>query len=136
MKRWLTLLEVADVIAKSNPNVERLSRKRRREHALRKVQRVEELHGERLTKKVRGEWFVSLDAADALQKWDPNSLHELGRSVIDLHAKVGAQKQQSNAHGAKLREHDRRIGIVEEKVKLTEVYLAAMSAIDRRTNAA
>lgn len=136
MKRWLTLLEVADVIAKSNPRVERLSRKRKREHALRRIQRVEELHGEQLTKKVRGEWFVSLAAADQLQKWDPDSLHELGRSVADLHAGFDTQKKQSNAHGAKLREHDRRIGIVEEKVKLTEVYLAAMSAVDRRTNAA
>ena len=136
MRRWLSLLEVAEVIARSSPKVAAMTRKRKREHVLRKVRRVEELHGERLSKKVRREWFVSVAGADALQKWDPDSMHEMGRSLADLHHKRDIDKKQSNAHGAKLREHDKRLGVVEEKQKLTEAYFAGLAAIDRRTNAA
>jgi hypothetical protein len=136
VKRWLSLLELADVVAKSNPRVDRMTRKRKREHVLRKVRRVEELNGERISKKVRGEWFVSSRAADELQKWDPDSLHELGRSVADLHRKRDEDRKRLNGHGAKLREHDQRLGIVEEKQKIAEVYLNAMAAIDRRNSAA
>ncbi len=136
MKQWLTLLEVAEVIAKNKPKVALLSRKRKREHALRKIQRAEELHGERFTKKVRGQWFVSVGAVDQLQKWDPDSLHQLGRSLADLHSKFGVHRQQTNAHGAKLREHERRIGIVEEKQRLADQYLAGMARLESRTTAA
>jgi hypothetical protein len=136
MKRWLSLLEVAEIIAKSNPRVEKLSRKRRREHVLRKVRKVEELNGERLSKKVRREWFVSIEGADALQKWDPDSLHELHRSVADLHTNQKADRKRMNGHGAKLREHDLRIGIVEEKQRLADQYLTGLATLDRRTTAA
>lgn len=136
MKRWLSLLEVADGLAKHNPRVATLNRKRRREHALRKVRRVEELYGVTLTKRSGREWFVSIEGMDALQKWEPDSLQQLGRSVSDLHANQKADRKRMNSHGAKLREHELRLGIVEEKQRLADQYLSGLAQIDRRTSAA
>lgn len=136
MKSWLSLLEMADVLAKQMPRVAALSRKRRRETVLRLVRRVERIEGNRISKRVGREWFVNVTAVDALRKWDPDSLHELARSVRDLHQKSDDDRRKINAHGSKLREHDTRLGILEEKQKIAEVYLNAMAAIDRRNTAA
>lgn len=127
--RWLSLLEVADVLAKDKPRVAALSQKRRREYVLRMVRRVEKREGVRLSRRIGREWFVSRNAVDALRKWNPDSLTELGRAVEHLHAKQRDQQRQINDHGSKIR-------ALQEKQRLTSEYVAAIQRVDRRTNAA
>lgn len=134
--RWLSLLEVAEVIAKEHPRIAALSQRRKREHVRRLIRRVERVQGERLSKRVGRELWVSRNGADALRKWDPSSLDELGRAVSDLHQKQREQQRQLNGHGAKLREHRGRLTNLEEKQRAADMYLQAIARIDRSGNAA
>jgi len=127
--RWLSLLEVADLLAREIPRIAELSRKRRREHILRLVRRCERRDGERMSKRVGREWFVSRNAVDALQRWEPEALSELQRSVEHLHAKTREHGRRINAHGSKLRE-------LAEKQRLADDYLTGLARLDRRTTAA
>jgi uncharacterized membrane-anchored protein YjiN (DUF445 family) len=121
--RWLSLLEVATLLDEHAPRLAQLSRKRRREHVLRLVRRVERRDGERLSKRVGREWFVSRNAVDALQRWEPEALSELERSVAHLHAKTKQHDRQLNAHGSKLRE-------LAEKQRLADAYLTGLARLD------
>lgn len=127
--RWLSLLEVADLLAREIPRIAKLSRKRKREYVLRNVRRVEKRDGETISKLVGREWFVSRNSVDALQQWEPEALSELQRSVEDLHDKTRDHARRINAHGSKLRE-------LAEKQRLADEYLRGLARLDRRTTAA
>lgn len=127
--RWLSLLEVAHLLDAQAPKLAELSRKRRREHVLRLVRRCERRDGERMSKLVGREWFVSRNSVDALRKWEPESMGELERAVSDLHAKQKEQQRQLNGHGSRIR-------TIEEKQRLADQYLRGMATLDRRTHAA
>jgi len=127
--RWLSLIEVADLLAKEIPRVAGLSRKRKREHVLRLVRRVERRDNERISKQVGREWYVSRNAVDAMQRWEPEALSELERAVEDLHAKSREQDRRINGHGSRLR-------TLEEKQRLADQYLTGMATIESRTSAA
>lgn len=131
--RWLSLLEVATLLDRHAPKLATLTRKRRREHVLRMVRRVERRDGGRISKRVGKEWFVSRNAVDALQQWEPEALSELERSVANLHAKSRDHDRQINAHGSRIR-------VLEEKQRATTGYLAEIARLeavplpqDRRT---
>ncbi|HEY3496023.1 MAG TPA: hypothetical protein VGK73_15100 [Polyangiaceae bacterium] len=133
--RWLSLLEVANLLARELPRLAELSRKSRRRHVLRIVQRCERRDGERLSKKIGREWFVSRNAVDALQKWEPEALTELQREVAHLHQKAREQQRQMNGYGSKLREHGSKIGVLEEKQRANEDYFRTIGRIERAANA-
>jgi hypothetical protein len=127
--RWLSLLEVADLLARTIPRLAAMSRKRKREYVLRNVRRVERRDGERISKRVGRECFVSRNSVDALQQWEPEALTELQRAVSHLHQKTRDHDRQIRSHGSKLRE-------LAEKQRLADQYLSGMARVDRRTTAA
>jgi hypothetical protein len=127
--RWLSLLEVANLLARAIPRLSEMTVKRRREYILRLVRRVERRDDERISKRVGREVFVSRNAVDALQKWEPEALSELQRSVAHLHEKSKEHTRRINDHGSKLRE-------LAEKQRLADQYIAGMARIERRTTAA
>ncbi len=126
--RWLSLLEVADLLAREIPRIRELSRKARRQHVLRIIRRCERRDGSRISKRVGREWFVSRNAVDALQKWEPEALTELQREVAHLHAKTKEQQRQINGHGS-------RIHSLEEKQRANENYFREIGRIERAANA-
>ncbi len=125
--RWLSLLEVADLLAREIPRIAQLSRKARRQHVLRLVRRCERRDGERLSKRVGREWFVSRNGVDALQKWEPEALTELQREVAHLHQKQRDQQRQINGHGS-------RITTLERESRVYDRYVRDMAKI-RAANA-
>jgi len=127
--RWLSLLEVAELLARELPRIATLSRKRRREYVLRLVRRVEKRDDDRISKLVGRAWYVSRNAVDALQRWEPEALSELERAVEDLHAKSKEQERRINGHGSRLR-------TLEEKQRLADQYLTGMATLESRTSAA
>ena len=127
--RWLSLLEVAELLSRELPRIATLSRKRRREYVLRLVRRVEKRDDDRISKLVGRAWYVSRNAVDALQRWEPEALSELERAVEDLHAKSKEQERRINGHGSRLR-------TLEEKQRLADQYLTGMATLESRTSAA
>ncbi len=127
--RWLSLLEVADLLARELPRIGTLSRKRRREYVLRLVRRVEKRDEDRISKRVGRCWYVSRNAVDALQRWEPEALSELEKAVEHLHAKSKEQDRRINGHGSRLR-------TLEEKQRLADQYLTGMAVLERRSPAA
>lgn len=121
--RWLSLFEVARLLDPHTPNLAKLSRKRRREYVLRLVRRCERRDGNAISKRVGRECFVSRNAVDALQQWEPEALSELERAVEHLHAKMKQHDRQINAHGSRLR-------IVEEKQRLASEFLTGMARLE------
>ncbi len=121
--RWLSLLEVGELLARTLPRVAALSRKRKREYVLRTVRRVERRDGGRISKRVGREWLVSRNAVDALQRWEPEALSELQRAVSHLHAKSKDHDRQIVSHRARLR-------TLEQKQRLADQYLAGLAALD------
>jgi hypothetical protein len=126
--RWLSLLEVAELLAREIPRIRELSRKARRQHVLRIIRRCERRDGARISKRVGREWFVSRNAVDALQRWEPEALTELQRAVEHLHAKSKEQQRQINGHGS-------RIHILEQRVRAADRYLTDTARIERAANA-
>lgn len=121
--RWLSLLEVARLLDAHTPKLGQLSRKRRREHVLRLVRRVERRDGGQISKRVGREWFVSRNAVDALQQWEPEALSELERAVEHLHAKTKHHDRQINAHGSRLR-------VLEERERIARDFLTRNAQLD------
>jgi hypothetical protein len=127
--RWLSLLEVADLLARQIPRVGNLNRKRKREYVLRLVRRVERRDGSRMSKLVGREWFVSRNGVDALRRWEPEALSELEAAVSHLHQKSRDHDRRLNAHGSRIRE-------LAEKQRLADDYLTGMAKLNSRTTAA
>jgi nuclear transport factor 2 (NTF2) superfamily protein len=121
--RWLSLMEVAELIGRHNKRVLALSRKRRREHVLRLVRRVERINEQRIAKRVGREWFVSRNYVDALQQWEPEALSELEQNVASIKQKQEAQQRQINGHGSRLR-------IVEKRQHAAETFLSTIAKLD------
>jgi hypothetical protein len=127
--RWLTLSEVALHLEERRPKLKRLIEKRRREYVLRVVRRLEKREGERCTKRVGREWFISRNAIEKLKPWDLRTQSDLEHDVADLAQKHRQLHRQVNGHGARLR-------IIEEKEKLTAKFIADFAALDCRKQAA
>lgn len=121
--RWLSLLDVARLLDAHSPKLARLSRKRRREHVLRLVRRCEKRDGNPISKRVGREWFVSRNAVDALQQWEPEALSELERAVEHLHAKTKQHDRQINSHGSRIR-------MLEERERISREYLTRNAQLD------
>jgi hypothetical protein len=121
--RWLSLLEVARLLDAHQPKLTKLSRKRRREHVLRLVRRCEKRDGSPISRRVGREWFVSRNAVDALQQWEPEALSELERAVEHLHAKTKLHDRQINAHGSRIR-------ILEERERISRDFLTRNAELD------
>ena len=135
-KRLLSLIEVAELMAKDTPRIAAMTRKRKREYVLRQVRRAERLGGGRISERVGREWYVNELDVDALRKWEPESFTEIERAIADLNAGQTAQQRQINGHGSKLRDHSGRIALLEEKERLTTKFLSDIQALETRKKAA
>jgi hypothetical protein len=103
--RWLSLIEVADIMKLANPK-----RDERRRSVRRAVQRAEKRDDCRYTKRVGKCLYVSVSALETLLPYDAESFTRLGRSVADI-----AQIQRE--HGRQLNGIGSRVRVVEQKVK-------------------
>lgn len=120
--RWLSLLEVASLLGRHRQELLAKSKRLQRRHVLRLVRQCERRDGSRISRRVGRQWFVSRNAIDALQQWEPESLSELERSVEDLHAKVKEHGRRLNAHGADIRN-------LKAEQQLARDYLSGMARL-------
>lgn len=143
MRRWLTPAQLGEHLASKDPRVAKLNRKRRREYAVRLVQRVEKLEEIRCLKRVGARILVSWQALESLLP--PNvttldlidsNLSALSQDHRHLKQQVNGYGSQLRATGAELRDHKARIAILEEKEAARREYEAKIHAIESRSLAA
>ena len=103
--RWLSLIEVANIMKLENPK-----RDERRRLVRRAVQRAEKRDECRYTKRVGKSLYVSVAALETLLPYDAEAFSKLGRSVADI-----AQIQRD--HGRQLNGIGARVRVVEKKVQ-------------------
>lgn len=136
MRRWLTPSQLGEQLAKTDPRVAKLNRKRRREYAVRLVQRVEKLEEIRCLKRVGARILVSWRALESLL---PPSVATV--DLIDTNLAVLSQdhrhlRTQVNGYGSALRDHQRRISVLEEKEAARREFEAKIQLIESRNLAA
>lgn len=143
MRRWLTPTQLGEHLASKDPRVAKLNKKRRREYAVRLVQRVEKLEEIRCLKRVGSRILVSWQALESLL---PPNITTL--DLIDSNLSVLAQdhrhlKQQVNGYGsqlrgaaAELRDHKARIAVLEAKEAARREFEAKIADIESRSRAA
>lgn len=136
MKRWLTTFELGETLAKRDPRIAQLSRKRRNEYALRLVRRAERYDGVRCTKRVGKNVLVSVVALEELLPTDAATVDRLDVEFGKLNQEHRQLKVRIGDHGSKLTNHARRIVALEEKEAARRDYEARCAEIDRRANAA
>jgi hypothetical protein len=132
-ERWLSLIEVAERIAKVDQRMVKLTVRRRRERALRFVRKLERRYGELYSKRDGREVVISQSALEILLPDDIATVGRLEQNLVILKRQHLTLQKQVNGHGAKLREHGGRIGRLETKVQLTMNYLKDMNEAECRT---
>lgn len=123
--RWLSLAEVATSLEERRPKLKLQSQKRRREYVLRVVRRLEKREGERCTRRVGREWFVSRNSIEKLKPWDLRTQTDIEHDMADLAQKQRELQRQVNGHGSRLR-------ILEQKEKLTTKFIADIQRLEGR----
>lgn len=117
-QRWVSIPEVLDSLHKTYPTfAAKLSgkpRKRQLETVRRMVRRAERRDACRFTKRVDGDVYVSVDALEALLPVDVETVAVVEKGLVDLHQSHRVLQRQVNGHGAKLRDHGKRLGSIEE----------------------
>ena len=143
VRRWLTPSQLGEHLATTDPRVARLNRKRRREYAVRLVQRVEKLEEIRCLKRVGKRILVSWHALESLLPPSVTTMDLIDTSLSALNHEHRHLKQQMNgygsqlrAHGTELRDHRERIAVLEEKEAARREFEAKIAAIESRTLAA
>lgn len=115
MKRWITTSELGDALAARDPRVAKLSRWRRAEYARRLVKRAEEQESVRCIKRVGRRVLVSVRALALLLPSDVATVDRLDVAFAELHQNHRTLRGQVNGHGSQLRDHGRRLKIVEKQ---------------------
>lgn len=137
MRRWLTPAELGDQLAQRSERVARLNKKRRREYAVRVVQRIERLEQTTLTKRLAGgRILVSWKAVEVLNPPDMATVDLLDKNVAQLSQAYRGLKSQAGAHGSHIRDHSRRLVLLEEKEAARRRFEAEIHSIESRGRAA
>jgi len=137
VRRWLTPAQLGEHLATTNPRVAKLSKKRRREYAVRLVQRVERLEEIRCLKKTEnGRILVSWRALETLLPPSVATLDLLDTNLSAINQSHNHLQARVNGYGSALRDHQRRIVVLEEKEAARREFEAKMHAIESRNLAA
>lgn len=143
MRRWLTPSQLGEYLASKDPRVAKLNRKRRREYAVRLVQRVEKLEEIRCLKRVGSRILVSWHALESLLPPSVTTMDLIDTNLSALNQDHRHLKQQVNGYGsqlratgAELRDHKARISVLEEKEAARREFEAKIAAIESRNPAA
>ena len=131
-QRWISIPEVLESLGKKYPafvaKLEGKPRKRQLEVVRRLVRRAERRDACRFTKRVDGDIFVNVDTLEALLPVDVEKVAVVEQDVANLHERHRGLERRVNGHGSKLRDHDRRLALLEQEQQLTAKYLADMAA--------
>lgn len=117
-ERWLTLLEVADLM-----KLPQRSRASRRRAVLRVVRMAERVNRERITKLVGNKVYVSTFRLEDLFPIGDERIFNIESAIADLH-------QKHNLLDVRVTNHAARIGKVERQQALTTKYLADVQALE------
>jgi hypothetical protein len=132
-QRWISIPEVLESLAKNYPafvaKLEGKPRKRQLEVVRRLVRRAERRDACRFTKRVDGDIFVNVDTLESLLPVDVEKVAAVERDVENLHERHRGLERRVNGHGSKLRDHDKRLALLEAEQQLTSKYLADLQAI-------
>lgn len=117
-ERWLSLVEVADLLKMTQTN-----RAARRRAALRVVRMAERLNETRLTKRFGNKVFVSTVMVE--------TLFPLGQDrIFNVEAGLAQLAQKHRALDRKVIGHGSRIAKVEKQHELTRDYLQKLQALE------
>lgn len=138
--RWLSIPDVTDlVLGRTNRVAERIRARPRRSQlqAVRRlVLQVERRDEVRISKRVPGksgtEIMVRLDAVESLLPSDAAAVTRLETDLVSVATENKKIWRHVGAHGARLRDHEKRIQTLEEEQELTTKYLADLNAIRSR----
>lgn len=143
MRRWLTPSQLGEQLAKNDPRVARLNKKRRREYAVRLVQRVEKLEEIQCLKRVGKRILVSWRALESLLPPTVATVDLLDTNITVLNQEQRHLKTQVNGYGARLADasrrltdHQQRISVLEEKEAARREFESKIQAIESRNLAA
>lgn len=132
--RWLSFTEIGELMVKHRPTLANLSKADRRQYVRRVVQRAERRDEVRYTKRVGKALFVSRNALEHLLPYNAEAISELERGQADLRQKQDLQERQLNGHGSRLRDHSKRLGILEAKHAALLEYMVKVDSIERAAN--
>ena len=130
MRRWLTTAELGEALAKRDPRVAQLSRRHRTQYARRLVRRAERCEDVRCTKRVGALVYISLRALEVLLPPDVATVDRLDIEFSKLVQEHRGLRGQVNGHGSTLREHGKRLSIVEKKAAILARCQADLAAAD------
>jgi len=110
----MTASELGDRLAVADQRVARLNPKRRREYAVRLVQRAEIRQGISLLKKAGGRISISGKAIELLLPTGDNS-EQIREAEVDLlRQEIRLLRAKLNAQGAQIRDHGRQLAALRE----------------------
>lgn len=132
MRRWLTTLELSDQLAKRDPRVAALGRRSRREYVIRIVKRIEKMENLQCIRREGRTILISWRALESLLPADAATIDRLDTELGKLNQVTRRIGGQVNGHGSQLRDHNKRLGILEELEAARREYDARIEAIQRR----
>lgn len=135
--RWVDLSVIADRLSEVDTRYAALSRKLRRERALRFIRRIEERNSEAYTRPHGNRIMVSIRALETLvEENDRETMGRIESEVTELSQKVRDANRKIGGHGSVIRGLDRRVEILEKKTELATSYLQGLAELDCRKLAA
>lgn len=127
MRRWFTAKELGEHIAESVPRVAKMEPKRRREYAVRVVQRLETEHEAKLIRRAGGRVLISKQALAMLAPTaGPSSAEVIAVTISGLISKNKEIRAKLKAQVAELRD-------LKLMLAATEKRLATLEAINEPT---
>jgi hypothetical protein len=132
--QWLSIPDVTDqILQRSNRFARRIAGKGRRaqlQAVRRLVVRAERRDEERFTKRLGKEIYVRAEAVESLLPDDHETLTRVEQHVQD-HAKVIKRiSVLQSGHGNRLRDHAKRLDILEKKQALLTRFQADLAALE------
>jgi hypothetical protein len=132
--RWYSIPDVLEQILKrTNKFARRIAGKPRRQQlqAVRRlVMRAEQRDESRLTKRMGREIYVKADAIEELLPDDLTSLGRLESQLVEVASFAKRISVLQSGHGNRLRQHDSRLAILEQKQALTSRYISEIARLD------
>ncbi len=133
--QWLSIPDLTDQILKrTNRFARRIAGKSRRcqlQAVRRLVVRAERRDEERFTKRLGKEIFVRAEAVEALLPDDHETLSRVEGKVLEHAREIRRISSAQNGQGARLRDHAKRLEIVEKKQQLFAKFQEDLAALER-----
>ncbi len=133
MKRWLTTAELGDMLAKRDARVAKLSRWHRAQYARRLVRRAQAIDGLTCIRHAGRRLRVDMRIVESLLPPDAATIDRIDVEFGALNQGHRQLKTQANSHGSLLRDHSRRIKILERKEAITTQYLRDLAKAETET---